>query len=63
MYLAEVHAFRGETDAAFTWLERARAQKDVELSYIKGQPFLASLVMDPRYRELLASINLPVAAT
>jgi TolB-like protein len=58
MYLAEVHAFRGETDAAFAWLDRAREQRDVELSYATGHPFLASLVTDPRYRQLMASINL-----
>jgi TolB-like protein/Flp pilus assembly protein TadD len=58
MYLAEVYAFRGETDAAFTWLERARAQKDVEVSYLMGHPFLARLVSDPRYAQLLSSMNL-----
>jgi len=58
MYLAEVHAFRGETDAAFNWLERARAQRDVELSYATGHASLSSLVGDPRYGQLMASINL-----
>ena len=58
MYLAEVHAFRGEAEAAFAWLDRARAQKDVELSYLMGHPFLVSLVSDPRYAQLLASMNL-----
>jgi TolB-like protein len=58
MYLAEVHAFRGELDAAFVWLDRARAQRDVELSYIKGHPLLASLVTDPRYGQLLSNMSL-----
>lgn len=58
MYLAEVHAFRGETDAAFAWLERARAHRDVELPYIMGHPFLSRLATDPRYGQLLVSMNL-----
>ena len=58
MYLAEVHAFRAELDAAFVWLDRARAQRDVELSYIKGHPLLASLVTDPRYGQLLSNMSL-----
>jgi TolB-like protein/Flp pilus assembly protein TadD/predicted Ser/Thr protein kinase len=36
--IAEVYAFRGETDKAFAWLERAYAQRDGGLSEMKGIP-------------------------
>jgi hypothetical protein len=39
--IAEVYAFRGEADAAFTWLERAYEQRDSGLSDVKGDPLLA----------------------
>jgi hypothetical protein len=58
MYLAEVHTFRGQLDAAFAWLDRARAQRDVELSNIKGHPILASLFTDPRYGQILSNMSL-----
>lgn len=34
--IAQVHAFRGETDLAFEWLERAYDQRDGGLADIKG---------------------------
>jgi tetratricopeptide (TPR) repeat protein len=34
--IAEVHAFRGEADLAFEWLERAYAQRDRRLRGLKG---------------------------
>jgi len=57
--VAEVYAFRGEKDQAFKWLDRAYAQKDVSLCYIKGDPPLKSLDGDPRYKAFLRKMNLP----
>jgi tetratricopeptide (TPR) repeat protein len=34
--IAEVHAFRGEKDQALRWLDRAYAQRDVSLHFIKA---------------------------
>ena len=51
--IAEVHAFRGEADPAFEWLERAYDQRDGGLSDIKSDRFLRGLVGDPRYKALL----------
>ena len=57
--IAEVHAARGETDAAFTWLARAHTQRDGGLAEIKYDPLLTSIRNDSRYRELLAKLGLP----
>jgi TolB-like protein len=58
-FVAGAHAFRGETDAAFQWLDRAYVQKDFLLEYIKDEPLLKSLVADPRYKAFLRKMNLP----
>ena len=58
--VAQVHAFRGETDRAFEWLERAYAQRDGGLADIKGDHLLKSLERDPRYIALLKKMRLPV---
>jgi tetratricopeptide (TPR) repeat protein len=46
--IAEVHAYRGEKDRAFEWLERARRQRDGGLIAVRRDPFLANLHGDPR---------------
>jgi predicted Zn-dependent protease len=58
--IAEVHAFRGEIDEAFVWLDRAYAQRDGGLGEIKGDPLLKSLEGDPRYRAFLQKMKLPI---
>jgi len=57
--IAEVHAFRGEADLAFEWLERAYAQRDGGLVDIKGDRFLRELAGDPRYKAFLRKLKLP----
>lgn len=56
--IAEAHAFRGEIDAAFAWLDRAYQQKDVELFVIKGDPLLKALEPDTRYEAFMRKMNL-----
>ena len=56
--IAEVYAFRGEADAAFTWLERAYVQRDGGLTFTKGDPLLANLQSDPRYSAFLRKMRL-----
>jgi TolB-like protein/Flp pilus assembly protein TadD len=56
--IAEVYAFRGETDEAFKWLERAYAQKDAGLTLIHN-PAFKKLQDDPRYKRFLPNIILP----
>ena len=41
--IAEVYAFRGEIDEAFTWLEKAYSQHDAGLAALKGDPLLKNL--------------------
>src|SRR5271156_178833 len=47
--IATVYAFRGESDKAFEWLDRAYRQRDVSLMFVKIDPLLMSLRHDPRY--------------
>jgi serine/threonine-protein kinase len=57
--IAEIHAWRGERDQAFEWLERAVRQHDGGLAGIKVSRSFASLRNDPRYQALLRELNLP----
>jgi hypothetical protein len=57
--IAEVHAFRGEGDLAFEWLERAYAQRDGGLADTKSSRFLRMLADDPRYKAFLRKLKLP----
>ncbi len=59
--IAEVHAYRGEVDQAFTWLNRAYQRHDSDLVYLKPAPFLRRLHDDPRWPVLLEKIGLPVS--
>jgi len=57
--VAQVHAFRNESDEAFQWLDRAYARRDSGLIGIKTDPFLKSLHQDPRFAALLKKLNFP----
>ena len=59
MAIAEAYAYGGQKDQAFAWLDRAYAQKDINLYYIKGDPLLTKLVPDSRYKAFLHKMNLP----
>jgi TolB-like protein/Tfp pilus assembly protein PilF len=58
-YIAEVYAFRGESDEAIAWLNRAYKQKDPELYLIKGDPLLKGLERDSRYKAFMRNMKLP----
>jgi tetratricopeptide (TPR) repeat protein len=57
--VAVAHAYRGETNAALTWLERAYGQRDGTMLFLKIDPLLRNLHSDPRYHVLLRKMNLP----
>jgi len=57
--IAEIYAFRNQTDEAFEWLDRAYAQRDPSLMSTKMDPLLKSLHNDPRFAALLKKLNLP----
>jgi len=59
MGIAEAYAFNGQKDQAFSWLDKAYAQKDIFLWSIKGDPFFKNLEGDPRYKTFLRKMNLP----
>ncbi len=47
-----------DRDAAFAWLERARAEHSQVLTFVKMDPMFDSLRADPRYAELIRRIGL-----
>ena len=55
--IAEVYAFRGQSDEAMRWLELAYTQKAPYLYIIKSN--FKALESDPRYRAFLKKMNLP----
>jgi serine/threonine-protein kinase len=58
--IAQAFAWRGQTDQAFAWLDRAVEYNDGGLTFIKSDPMLMQrLGGDPRYAALLAKIGLP----
>jgi hypothetical protein len=56
--IAEVYAWRGERDQAFTWLERGYRQRDGGMGYLRHDRIFAPLRTDPRYQALLKKLNL-----
>jgi TolB-like protein/DNA-binding winged helix-turn-helix (wHTH) protein/predicted Zn-dependent protease len=57
--IAQVYAFRGDSDKSFEWLERAYRQRDPGLPAIKIDPLLKNLHRDSRYSQLLHKMRLP----
>jgi hypothetical protein len=57
--IASAHAYRGERDEAFRWLERAYRQKDPGLYLIKGDLLFLKYESDLRFRAFLSKMNLP----
>ena len=56
--IAEAYAYRGETDLAFEWLERAYAQRDTGVAIMKVSPPLRNLHGDPRWQPFLEKMGL-----
>jgi TolB-like protein/Flp pilus assembly protein TadD len=57
--VAQVYAFRGESDNSFAWLQRAYNQRDAGLPEIKTDPLLKNLRNDQRYPQFLKKMHLP----
>jgi tetratricopeptide (TPR) repeat protein len=57
--IAQVHAYRGETEEAFEWLERAYSHRESDVTYVKGDQLLKSLQKDPRYALFMKKMRLP----
>jgi serine/threonine protein kinase/tetratricopeptide (TPR) repeat protein len=58
--VAQVHAWRGEADPAFEWLDRAYRQHDGALTWVKFDPLMRSIRDDKRYGAMLRKLNLPL---
>jgi adenylate cyclase len=56
--IAEAHAYRGEIDSAFRWLDRAYRQHDGGMTWIRIDPLLQNLRQDQRYQAWLVKMNL-----
>jgi Tfp pilus assembly protein PilF len=56
--VAEVHAYRGESDDAFRWLQAA-PNSDFDQSRIQYSPFLKSLHSDPRWNAKIGATRHP----
>jgi tetratricopeptide (TPR) repeat protein len=57
--LAQIRAYRGEIDQAFSWLDRAYRQRDSGCTWVKGDPMLRNLEADPRWKAFLRKMKLP----
>jgi TolB-like protein/Flp pilus assembly protein TadD len=55
---AEIHAYRGEIDAAFDWLERAEATHDSGLTDALANQLMRNLHADPRWPAFVARVRL-----
>ena len=55
--IAYVIAFRGETDRAFEWLDKAVVYNDPGLAEIVNEPLFANVRPDPRWLAFLVSIG------
>jgi TolB-like protein/DNA-binding winged helix-turn-helix (wHTH) protein/predicted Zn-dependent protease len=56
--IAQVYAYRGQSDKSFDWLEQAYKQRDPGLPDMKTDPLLKNLRRDPRYTEFLKKMRL-----
>ncbi|MGB5621732.1 MAG: tetratricopeptide repeat protein, partial [Gammaproteobacteria bacterium] len=55
--IAAIHAYRGEPDEVFGWLDKAIATNDPGLSETVGDPLFENLYDDPRWRLFLERIG------
>jgi TolB-like protein len=56
--MATVHAFRGERDEAFKWLDRSFHEHGAYVPELNVDPMLKSLRGDPRFRDLQLKLRL-----
>ena len=56
---AKIYIGLGDEDQAFAWLEKGYQQRDVWLTFLRGDPTFDSLRSDPRFRGLVRRIGPP----
>ena len=57
--IAEVYAWRGETDKAFEWLQTSYDNHDTGLLSLLIDPLMRGLRSDPRYKIMVEKVGLP----
>ena len=57
--IAEVYAWRGETDKAFEWLQISYDNHDTGLLSLLIDPLMRGLRSDPRYKIIVEKVGLP----
>jgi hypothetical protein len=57
--IAQVHAWRGENEAALDWLERGCEQRDSGVARLRGDSFFKGLRNHPRYARLVQRLGFP----
>jgi TolB-like protein len=62
MVVVGLAVLTGDTELAFTWLDRAVRDRDPFLRYVAPEPLFDPIRSDPRYHELLRRINYPGAS-
>ncbi|HET8818937.1 MAG TPA: tetratricopeptide repeat protein [Xanthomonadaceae bacterium] len=55
--IAQVHAWRGEADLAFAWLQRGYDSRDYGLTRLRDDPILRALADDPRFAVLVDQVG------
>jgi tetratricopeptide (TPR) repeat protein len=61
--VAQAHAWAGQVDEAFEWLDRTCAGGFIEGSdfgWVRGNPMLRALESDPRWQDVLRRFKVPV---
>ena len=59
--VAEVYAWRGETNKAFEWLQISLDNHDTGLLSLLIDPLMRGLRGDPRYKAMLEKVGLPTS--
>jgi serine/threonine-protein kinase len=60
--IAEVYAWRAETDKAFEWLQIAYDNHDTGLLGLLIDPLVRGLRSDARYKSLVVKVGLPTTS-
>jgi TolB-like protein/Flp pilus assembly protein TadD len=60
--IAEVYAWRGETEKAFEWLQIAYDNHDTGILSLLIDPLMRGLRGDPRFKDMLEKVGLPTSS-
>ena len=58
--IAMVYAGLGEKDEAFAWLDKGYEERAFQMQWLKIEPRWDSLRSDPRFRDLMRRVGLPL---